>query len=101
MLDVCSYCKGQCCDSFAILTDNLRTEFSFSPDLSILAQAYRIKDEVLPLIPYRPLGDGRGWLMRCQNHDRQTGKCKIYTERPQFCRQYLCRWAVETLELVS
>jgi Fe-S-cluster containining protein len=42
-------------------------------------------------LPFRPLiqlPDGSDWLWWCPALDDRTGRCTIYADRPQLCRDY-------------
>lgn len=96
-----SRCSGQCCAGFHI---------PFSPDdlkkgWRALQDGKQVKGMLVHLRVVPPGGDmpmgtntsnEDAHIYTCKHHDKKTGDCSIYEQRPAMCRDYPygkeCEW---------
>ena len=70
----CAQCAGACCEEV-----HLSAEFVFRPGHDDVAEWLRQHGE--------PSVDGLRWELRCIKLE-PGGRCSIYEDRPQLCRDY-------------
>lgn len=73
MTHPCEICKGACCESML---------FAYPSGLPIMDEFYGVRGKV---------SQEHGVIeleTRCPNLQRKTGKCAIYSCRPQVCKDY-------------
>jgi len=52
----------------------------------------KLGDELLDMLEFVGI-EGKCYLYRCKNYNKQNGRCLIYQKRPQTCKDHFCEKA--------
>lgn len=85
MLNPCLYCDGHCCNGFPMLYKHKQ----YHKRVTVYKNA--------PDVPKQFHKNGKSWFCDWW----KNGKCSDYENRPYFCRNFICRKAVEILDMVQ
>jgi len=86
--NICRLCDGHCC----------------APPIAI--SYIKSKKQLYtnnPQLKKMPMMHKKGRYFMCDNYDknRPNGHCKDYANRPEICRYFICREAIDILGLVT
>jgi len=81
MNPICGYCNKGCCHNFQIIDGNT------DKDINLYQNYYYTRLMRVVLKPNN--------RFRCLEFDYKKGKCTIYNERPNICREYKCKTLIE------
>ena len=85
---LCETCisPGACCDDLYLMGDDGQRKVD--TPMSFERAEHVAMSHGLPFRPLRQMPNGE-WRWWCSALDRSTGRCTVYENRPQLCRDYV------------